>query len=98
MKKEISISPVAAEALRRFGENLAVARQARNWSQEEAAKRSKMSRTTYRAIELGKTSVSIGQYLSVADLYGLADSIKHVAAPHLDNYGSGLKGIKGRHN
>lgn len=97
MKREITLSIDAGDALKRLGENLAQARDARGWSQDEAATRALMSRTTYRAIELGSSSVAIGHYLSVLDLFGMVGAVKDLAAAHLDEEGRRLRVIKGRH-
>lgn len=97
MKRQINITRESTEALRILGQNIDYARLARQWSQDEAAKRTGMSRTTYRSLEQGSDSVAIGHYVSALNLYGVADGIKHLGAPHLDEVGCRLRGLKGRH-
>ena len=97
MKRQITLTSESTEALRSLGQNIAYARSAREWSQEEAAKRTGMSRTTYRLLEQGSDSVAIGHYVSALNMYGVVDGIKHLCAPHLDEVGCRLRGLKGRH-
>jgi len=92
------LSPESKLALERLGENIRGARLARGWSQADAATRAIMSRKTYREVELGSPSASIGMYAQVLDLFGLVDQFSRVAEPNSDEEGRRLRlyGKKGR--
>jgi transcriptional regulator with XRE-family HTH domain len=59
------------EAIRLLGLEVARARRARRWSVAELAERVGVSHMTIRAVEQGRTSVSIGTAFEVATVLGL---------------------------
>lgn len=85
------LSSESKSALERLGENIRGARLARGWSQLDAAKRAIMSRTTYRDVEAGNPSASIGMYAQALDLYGLVDQLGKVADLNSDEEGRRLR-------
>ncbi|HEY6530351.1 MAG TPA: helix-turn-helix domain-containing protein [Cellvibrionaceae bacterium] len=96
MTQHLSLSPAAASYLQCLGLNIKDARKARKWSQAEVAERALMSRLTYAQIEKGAPQVQMGLYLRVLDLFGLAEPIRHIAAPHLDEEGRRLRASKNK--
>lgn len=66
-----SLSPVAADAVRLLGLELARARRARRWTQEELAERAGVSVDTLRAAERGSARVRVGAMFELATLVGL---------------------------
>jgi transcriptional regulator with XRE-family HTH domain len=96
MTQHLSLSPTAASYLQCLGLNIKDARKARKWSQAEVAERALISRLTYAQIEKGAPQVQMGLYLRVLDLFGLAEPIRHIAAPHLDEEGRRLRASKNK--
>ena len=81
MNQHLSLSEQTASYLSCLGLNIKDARKARKWSQAEVAQRALMSRLTYAQIEKGAPQVQIGLYLRVLELFGLAEPVRHIAAP-----------------
>ncbi|WP_157497724.1 helix-turn-helix transcriptional regulator [Gilvimarinus chinensis] len=79
-----SLSEEARNSLEILGENIAIARKARGWSQKEAAERFQMSKTTLVAVEKGDPKSSIGSYLAALDIMNLLDGLDSIAASHRD--------------
>lgn len=79
-----------------FAQNLREARQARGWSQQEAAERCLLSRGAYRAAEKGELGTAIGVYWLILDTLGLAEEIAELAAPHKDEVGRRNRQIRAR--
>jgi transcriptional regulator with XRE-family HTH domain len=96
MTSYFSLSPETQSYLQCLGLNIKDARKARKWSQQELAERALMSRLTYAQIEKGAPQVQIGLYLRVLELLGLAEPIRHIAAPHLDEEGRRLRAAKNK--
>lgn len=94
MPQHLSLSEQTLSYLKCLGLNIKDARKARKWSQQEIAERALMSRLTYAQIEKGAPQVQIGLYLSVLEILGLAEPIRHIAAPHLDEEGRRLRASK----
>lgn len=84
-------------ALERLGQNIRGARKARKWSQVEAAKRALMSRATYREVEAGSPSATIGMYAQVIDLFGMVDQLGKVASEDSDEEGRRLRLFANKH-
>lgn len=82
-----AITVEVEELHRTFAENIRLARSSRGWSETEAAKRCAISRGSYRKVEQGSLTTSIGVYWAVLDGMGLAEGIADLAAPHKDEEG-----------
>lgn len=65
--------------LENLGENIKLARLRRRLSTQQVSERADISRPTLSAIEKGKPNVSIGLYLQVLFVLGLADDFLKVA-------------------
>lgn len=79
-----SLPPAAVEALRRLGENLALARVRRQESQRVWAKRLGVSIPTLVRMEQGEASVAIGVYATALWLMGRAAALPGLAEPKED--------------
>src|SRR5215470_1135681 len=79
-----SLPPVAANAVRQLGENLAIARARRRESQREWASRIGVSTPTLIRLEKGDPTVSMGAYASALWLMGRVQALPDVAAPAAD--------------
>ena len=62
-----------------LGENIKLARKRRKLTQQIISDRTGISRVTLRKIENGEPTVSIGHYLSVLGVLGLAEDLAKVA-------------------
>jgi DNA-binding XRE family transcriptional regulator len=80
----VALPPVASEALRKLGENLAIARVRRKESQRLWAKRLGVSVPTLIRMEQGEPSVSIGVYATALWLMGRVQSLSELADPKHD--------------
>ncbi|MBS0319229.1 MAG: helix-turn-helix transcriptional regulator [Proteobacteria bacterium] len=76
-------APVAA-ALRRAGENLAIARKRRRESQREWAARIGISVPTLIRLERGDPGVSIGSYATALWLMGQGQALAEITSPEHD--------------
>jgi len=74
------ILPKMERILENLGENIKLARLRRRLSTQQVSERADISRPTLSAIEKGKPNVSIGLYLQVLFVLGLADDILKVAS------------------
>lgn len=74
------ISPKISKILIQLGENIKLARLRRRLSTQQISERAGISRPTLSAIEKGMPSVSIGLYLQVLFVLGLAEDIINVAS------------------
>jgi transcriptional regulator with XRE-family HTH domain len=79
-----SLPPIAESALRRLGENLAIARARRKESQRAWAARIGVSVPTLIRMEKGDPSVGMGVYASALWLMGRIQALPDVAAPEHD--------------
>lgn len=79
-----TLPPAAIAALRRLGENLAIARIRRNESQRVWAKRVGISVPTLIRMERGDAGVAGGVYATALWLIGRVDALPDVAAPDAD--------------
>ena len=79
-----ALPPAARQALRRLGENLAIARIRRNEPQRLWAKRLGVSVPTLIRLERGDPSVGAGVYATALWLIGRAGALPDVAAPEAD--------------
>ena len=78
-KRKAVVFPKNAEILFRFGENIKLARLRRKYTQTLIADRTGISRLTLRKIEKGDPTVSLGHYVSVLSVLGLASDFENVA-------------------
>lgn len=79
-----SLPPVARNALRQLGENIAIARARRKESQRAWAQRIGVSVPTLIRLEKGDPTVSMGAYASALWLMGRVQALADVAAPAAD--------------
>lgn len=86
------VFPRNRRLLEQFGENIKLACKRRGYTQMLISERTGLSRLTVRKIEKGDPSVSIGHYMAVLSLLGLAEDFARVAAD--DELGRKLQDIK----
>jgi|SRR6188768_597396 len=79
-----ALPPLATEALKKLGENLALARVRRKESQRVWAKRIGVSIPTLIRMEQGEPAVAIGVYVTALWLLGRVQALPEVAAPEHD--------------
>ncbi len=79
-----SLPPAAADALRKLGENLAIARVRRKESQRLWAKRLGVSIPTLIRMERGEAAVGIGVYATALWMMGRAQALPDLADPKTD--------------
>ena len=79
-----ALPPATTQALRRLGENLAIARVRRNESQRVWAKRIGVSVPTLIRMERGDPGVAAGVYAMALWLIGRVGALPDVAAPEAD--------------
>lgn len=79
-----SLPPVALAALRKLGENLAIARVRRKESQRAWAKRLGVSIPTLIRMEQGEPGVGIGLYATALWLLGRVQALPELADPAQD--------------
>jgi transcriptional regulator with XRE-family HTH domain len=79
-----AMPPAASEALRRLGENLAVARKRRKESQRLWAQRLGVSVPTLIRMEQGDAGVGVGIYATALWLMGRVAALPELAAPEHD--------------
>ena len=69
----------ALESLEQLGQRIRAQRIARSWTIKQMAERLYCSQNTYRAIELGKPTASLGVMASALWLFGQVDTLNAVA-------------------
>jgi transcriptional regulator with XRE-family HTH domain len=79
-----ALPPLATEALRKLGENLALARVRRKESQRAWAKRIGVSIPTLIRMEKGEPAVAIGIYVTALWLLGRVQALPELADPEHD--------------
>jgi transcriptional regulator with XRE-family HTH domain len=89
------LSLQARDALQIWGENIKLARKTRKVTQQEIADRAAMDIKTYRNIELGSPTISVGAYLAIMDILDLLDGIESLCAPHKDEHGRQIRNRRG---
>lgn len=92
VKRSATVFPKHRKALVRLGENIRLACKRRKYSQSLIARRTGLSRLTVRRIEQGDPGVSIGHYLAMLSVLGLADDFTKVAGD--DELGRKLQDIR----
>ena len=78
-RRKAVVFPRQQQILNVLGENIKLARKRRKLTQQIISDRTGISRVTLRKIENGDLTVSIGHYLSVLGVLGLADDLAKVA-------------------
>lgn len=78
-KRTATLFPKQEAILVQLGENIRLAEKRRKLTQTQMAERTGLSKPTLRKIERGDGSVSIGHYLLVLSVLGLADDLIKVA-------------------
>lgn len=73
------LSPKTNKILAGLGQNIKLARLRRKLSAEQVSERANISRPTLLAIEKGSPTVSIGSYIQVLFVLGLAEDFLKVA-------------------
>ena len=81
---------IARKALAKLGADIVVARKKRRISTASMAERAFLSRSTLARIEKGDPTVSMGAYLSVLGILGLANHLGQVADRTRDTLGLDL--------
>ena len=74
--------PKTKKILAELGENIKLARLRRKLSTEQVSERANISRPTLSAIEKGLPTVSIGSYIQVLFVLGLAEDFLEVASDY----------------
>ena len=75
----VSTPSEALKSLEKLGQRIRANRIAQGWTVKEMAERLFCSQNTYRAIEAGKPSASIGIIANVLWLFGQVDSLDAIA-------------------
>ena len=91
-KRTATLFPKQEAVLVQLGENIRLAAKRRKLTQTQMAERTGLSKPTLRKIERGDGSVSIGHYLLVLAVLGLADDMTKVARD--DELGRKLQDIE----
>ena len=91
-KRTAVVFPKSQKRLDQLGENIRIAIKRRGFTQKLISERTGLSRLTIRRIEHGDASVSLGHYVAVLSVLGLADDIEKVASD--DELGRKLQDIK----
>lgn len=91
-KRSAVVFPDKKQVLQLLGENLMLARKRRKLTQTRIAERTGLSRVTVGKIEAGDPTVSMGHYVAVLGVLGLADDLALVARD--DELGRKLQDIQ----
>jgi len=91
-KRSAAVFPKNLKALSLLGENIKLARKRRGYTQLLISERTGLSRLTVRKIERGDPAVSIGHYVAVLSVLGMAEHFATVASD--DELGRKLQDIK----
>ena len=91
-----ALPAIAATALRKLGENIAIARVRRREPQRVWAERIGISLPTYSRLEKGDPTVSMAAYASALWLMGRVEALAEIAAPEND-LGALERDVRGAH-
>lgn len=78
-KRSAVVFPNNKKILAQMGENIKLARKRRKFTQVLISQRTGLSRLTIRNIESGDPRVSMGHYIAVLSVLGLASDLNQVA-------------------
>ncbi|MCT4709754.1 helix-turn-helix domain-containing protein [Enterobacteriaceae bacterium H11S18] len=78
-KRSAVVFPGNQRVLSQLGENIRLARLRRKYTQTMLSERTGLSRLTVRKIEQGDPGVSLGHYVAVLGVLGLAEDLSTVA-------------------
>lgn len=78
-KKTAALLPATDELLRQFGTRLGLARRRRRLTAKQVAERAGMTPMTLRSLERGGSGVTIGAYLAVMQVLGIARDLNLLA-------------------
>lgn len=78
-RKQVVLLPKDRKILSVLGDNIKLSRLRRKLSTQQVAERANVGRTTVYFIEKGSPRVSIGHYLKVLNVLGLASDLAKVA-------------------
>ena len=91
MSKSYSlVSDAALGSLCGLGERLKEARLRRNWTQAQTAAKAGLSESSIKKVEAGSPRITMGAYLSLLDVFGLATAFDRVLARGDDGLGEAL--------
>lgn len=82
------------QAAEKMGQDLRSARQARRWTQADAAWCAGMSLATYKRMEAGDVAVAMGFWLQAWLKIGLLEQLADATSPHRDAYGERMRRIR----
>ena len=91
MDKLKAIPLEVVERIRQLGQRVRLARVRRSWTIVELAAKAGINRNTLSALELGKSGVAIGAYVTVLWVLGLEKTLDGVAHPDVDTHGKALE-------
>lgn len=91
-KRSATVFPKSLKILEQLGENIKLACKRRGYTQSLISERTGLSRLTIRKIEKGDSKVSIGHYVAVLSVLGLAGDFSQVGSD--DELGRKLQDIK----
>jgi transcriptional regulator with XRE-family HTH domain len=78
-----TLLPREVRILESLGENIKLARLRRKLTAEQVSQRANIGRSTLWHIEKGSAHISIGMYLQVLSVLGLANDLKNIAKDDL---------------
>lgn len=87
----VTLPPAPAEALKQLGQRLRARRLADNSTVEQAAERLLCSPTTYRNLEAGRPTVSLGLLVHALWLFGALESMDGVCPLDMAMLGHGRR-------
>lgn len=91
MGKNNTVPLQAAERTKELGYRVRLARTRRRFSIAEVAAKAGINRNTLNALELGKSGISLGAYVTVLWALGLDKTLDAVAHPDADVHGKTLE-------
>lgn len=90
------LSDAALGSLMALGERLREARLRRNWTQQQTAAKAGLSESSVKKVEGGSPRITIGAYLSLLDVFGMATAFDAVVAAGDDTLGEALSRTQAR--
>ena len=84
------VSDAALGSLSQLGGRMKEARLRRNWTQAQTAEKAGLSESSVKKVEAGSARITVGAYLALLDIFGLATAFDQVMAPGDDTLGDAL--------